>query len=94
MGSGLLNGAGAQLELQALSRTAHSQLLCPTLGISRRYSRNNFLVDLDFTLDFCRTDDLRNCMVLKENAKNPRKSGYHYKYLTDGKNDHRHVLSM
>lgn len=36
------------------------QLLWLTLGISRRYSRSNFLVDLDFTLDFSRTNDLRN----------------------------------
>lgn len=82
------------MEFQVLSRTASSQLLWPTMGIFSRYSRSKFRVDLDFALDFFRTNDLRNCMVQKVNAKNPEKNSYHYKYLTDGKNDYIHVLNM
>lgn len=79
------------MEFQVLSRTARSQLLWPTMGISSRYSRSKFRVDLDFALDFCRTNDLRNCMVQKANAKNPEKNSYHYEYHY---NDYIHVLNM
>lgn len=47
--SGLLNAGGTEMAFQVLLWTAHFHLLWFTLGISRRYSRGNFLVDLDFT---------------------------------------------
>lgn len=49
LNSVLLNAGGAEMAFQILLRAAHSCLLGFTLGISRRYSTSNLLVDLDFT---------------------------------------------
>lgn len=70
------------MEAQVFSRAA---LAVVVAGITRRYSKSTCPVDLDFTLDFCRTNDLRSCMLQKVNAKETQNNRYHCKYLTDVK---------
>lgn len=71
---GLLNAGGTEMAFQVLLWAAHSHLLWFTLGISRRYSTSNFLIDLDFTWDFCRTNHLRNCVIQNVNVKKRQKT--------------------